>query len=138
MQTLENLVSQSRLLGIAAALSCSLAHGATCDYPDVPITNGNPVYNYNINIAPVVAGTVKVEYFMSLACKPYITYTWDALKGPYIVNALQGTPVYVRITVTADPSVDPPVPSNSITIYLNPPNLPVTITPKAPTGFKVT
>lgn len=132
------ILQKVRLLGIAAALCCSLAQGATCDYPATAITNGNPVYSYNINIAPVVAGTVKVEYFTALACNPYVTYTWDSLKGPYTVSALQGTPVYVRITVTADPSVQPQVPPNSATLYLNPPNAPITVLPAAPTGFKVT
>lgn len=137
-QTMDSVSHPVRLLGIAAVLCCALAQGATCTYPPTPITNANPVYDYNINISPVVAGTVKVEYFMALDCAAYVTYTWDALKGPYTVNALQGNPVYVRITVTADPSVDPPVPSNSATIYLNPPNAPITVLPAAPSGFKVT
>jgi len=137
---LQNL-STLRLSRVTAAillLWAALAHGATCDYPSTAITNGNPVYSYNITIAPVVAGTVKVEYFTSLACNPYATYVWDALKGPYTLSALRGSPVYVRITVTADPNVQPAVPPNSATVYLNPPNAPVTVLPAAPTGFKVT
>lgn len=137
---LQNL-SGMRLSRVTAALLllwAALAHGATCDYPATPLTNGNPVYSYSLNIVPVVAGTVKVEYFTSLACSPYATYTWDALKGPYTVNALKGTPVYVRITVTAASSVQPQVAPNSATLYLNPPNAAVTVIPAAPTGFKVT
>lgn len=137
---LQNL-SGMRLSRVTAALLllwAALAHGATCDYPSTALTNGNPVYSYNITIAPVVAGTVKVEYFTALACNPYATYVWDALKGPYTVNALKGTPVYVRITVTADSSVQPQVPPNSTTVFLNPPNAAITILPAAPTGFKVT
>lgn len=139
MQTLEVLVIARLLRRAALALfALMLCGGATCDYPSTAITNGNPVYSYSINIAPVVAGTVKVEYFTSLACNPYVTYVWDALKGPYTVNALKGTPVYVRITVTADSSVQPQVAPNSATLYLNPPNAAVTVIPAAPTGFKVT
>lgn len=137
-QKMDSRSYKVRLLAIAAALFATIASAATYDYPSTAITNGNPVYSYPVNIAPVVAGTVKVEYFTSLACNPYATYVWDALKGPYTVNALKGTPVYVRITVTADSSVQPQVPPNSTTVFLNPPNAPVTILPAAPTGFKVT
>lgn len=113
------------------------SHASICDYPSTAITNGNPVYTYNITYSPVVAGTIKVEYFTQLACNPYATYTWDTLKGPYTVSVLQGSPVYVRITVTADHSVQPTVPSNIAVYYFAPPKAPAVVVPAAPTGFKV-
>lgn len=130
------------LLGRAAVASlclasASLCSASICNYPATAITNGNPVYTYNITYSPVVAGTIKVEYFTQLACDPYVTYTWDTLKGPYTVSVLQGSPVYVRITVTADHSVQPTVPSNIAVYYFAPPKAPAVVVPAAPTGFKV-
>lgn len=131
MQALKALLLLVWLLRTAAAVA------GTCDYPSTAITNGNPVYTYNITYSPVVAGTIKVEYFTQLACNPYATYTWDTLKGPYTVSVLQGSPVYVRITVTADHSVQPTVPSNIAVYYFAPPKAPAVVVPAAPTGFKV-
>jgi hypothetical protein len=118
-------------------LFASSAWGAICDYPATSLTNGNPLYSYTLAISPVVAGSIKVEYLTSLTCTPYQTLL-EPLTATIVVTALQGSPHYVRITVTADPSVQPPVQSSSTIVFLNPPNKPLVIGPAAPTGFKVT
>ena len=133
MQTL----TKPRLLGIAAALWCSLGWGATCDFPSVPLTDNNPLYTYTLAIAPVVKGTVKVEYFTDLACAPYQSYS-EPITATLDVTALKTHTVYVRLTVTADSSVQPAPASSIAIIRLNPPNAAVIIAPAAPTGFKVT
>lgn len=121
-------------LGLLAFMLCA---GATCDIPTAPYRNDLQHYTYTLAVAPVVSGTIRIEYLTDLSCQPYAFYTWP-ITANFPVWAIQGIPVYVRITVTADSSVQPQVPPNSTTVFLNPPNAAITILPAAPTGFKVT
>jgi hypothetical protein len=129
------VLSPLRLLGIAAALWCSLASAVTCTYPPTA-NNSNPIITYTVSYTPVTTGNVTLEYFMALTCSHYMAYSLDAKLGSYHINVVQGLPVYVRLTLT---STGTTVRSTTVMYYLNPPNAPQLIgIPAAPTGFKVT
>lgn len=106
---------------------------ASCAAPYLGLTR-NPVITYPITIAPVVKGTVRVEFYTLLTCKPYATYNWDALKGPYYIAVLQGTAVFARITVTA---ADNSLPQASRTCYFKPPGPPACLDPAPPANLKI-